>query len=78
MTRRKPIVRIGHRPSGWVMTGSEPEACTSSYQRARDGQPPCTGVAAWKVVHDYGMRLDIGFYCDGDLPEQHRPAEVAV
>lgn len=70
-----PVVRIAHRPTGWVLPDYTDLAdCTTNHQRQQDGQPPCTDTAVWKVVEDYGMHLTIGFYCDADLPAEHRPA----
>lgn len=73
-----PIVRVFRRDAGWVMTGPEPEECTTNFHRQQDGRPACTETAAWKVVEDHESAdgfpmLSIGFYCDADLPEQHRP-----
>lgn len=76
--RRKPIVRVFRNPSGWVMTGSAPEDCTTNHFRAQDGRPACTDTAVWKVVEDHGLRLDIGFYCDTDLPGEHRARQPAA
>ena len=73
MTRRKPIVRVHHRPTGWVLPDYTDLAdCTTNHHRQQDGRPPCTGTAVWKVVEDHGMHLTIGFWCDADLPEQHK------
>lgn len=69
-----PEVRVFRRTTGWVMTGSEPEECTTNFHRQQDGRPACTDAAVWKVVEDHGMHLTIGFYCDADLPDEHRPA----
>jgi hypothetical protein len=74
--RRKPTVHVHHRPGGWVLPDySDLADCMTNYQREQDGRPPCTAPAVWKVVEDYGMHLTIGFYCDTDLPDQHRPQE---
>ncbi|MCX4863493.1 MULTISPECIES: hypothetical protein [unclassified Streptomyces] len=73
-----PVVRVFCCDAGWVMTGSEPEACTTNFHREQDGRPACTDIAAWKVVEDHGMHLSIGFYCDADLPAQYRPREGSV
>jgi len=67
-----PEVRVFHRADGWVMGQPDPEACTSNQFRQQDGRQPCTDVAVWKVVEDHGMHLSIGFYCDADLPAEHR------
>jgi hypothetical protein len=72
-----PVIRVFRRDAGWVMTGSEPEDCTTNFHRQQDGRPACTAAAVWKVVADHGLRLDIGFYCDTDLPAEHRPAAAA-
>ena len=73
--RRKPVVRVFRNPSGWTMTGPSAEECTTRFHREQDGRPPCTNTAVWKVVEDHGMRLDIGFYCDADLPVEHKPQQ---
>lgn len=74
MSRRKPIVRVFRRPAGWVMRDfTDLERCTTNFHREQDGRPACTGIAAWKVVEDHGMHLSIGFYCDADLPAEHKP-----
>jgi hypothetical protein len=31
----------------------------------------------WKVVEDHGMHLSIGFWCDADLPAEHRQTAAA-
>ena len=69
-----PIIRTFRRDTGWIMTGSEPEECTSNHHREQDGRPPCTDPAVWRVVEDCGMHLNIAFYCDADLPDEHRPS----
>ena len=70
-----PIVRVFRRDAGWVLPDYTDLAdCTSNFHREQDGQLPCTGTAVWKVVEDHGMHLTIGFYCDADLPAEHRPA----
>lgn len=73
-----PTVRVFHKAAGWVMTGPQPEECTTRYHRERDGRPACTGIAVWKVVQDHGMHLTIGFYCDADLPAEHQPERSAA
>lgn len=77
-TRRrghKPETRVLHRATGWTTPDYTDLAdCTTNHQRRQDGRPPCTDTAVWKVVEDRGMHLTIGFYCDADLPEQHRTA----
>lgn len=71
-----PAVRVFHRPAGWVMRDFTDLAdCTSNFHRQPDGRPACTDIAVWKVVEDHGMHLTIGFYCDTDLPEQHKPQQ---
>ena len=68
-----PVVRVHHRPAGWVLPDFTDLAdCTSNFHRAQDGREPCTATAVWKVVEDHGMHLTIGFYCDADLPAEHR------
>lgn len=74
-TRAKPaaMVRVFHRASGWAAPDFTDLAdCTTNYQQ--DGQLPCTETAVWKVVEDCGLHLNIGFYCDADLPTEHRAA----
>ncbi|MEV0183838.1 hypothetical protein AB0I54_31820 [Streptomyces sp. NPDC050625] len=68
-----PGVRVFHRADGWTMGDSPtPEACTTNYHRQQDGRPPCTDMAVWKVVESRGLVLSIGFYCEADLPAEHR------
>ncbi|MEW2463094.1 hypothetical protein AB0872_20620 [Microbacterium sp. NPDC047426] len=70
-----PEVRVHHRPGGWVLPDySDLADCTTNFHREQDGRPPCTDTAVWKVVEDHGLHLSIGFYCDADLPAEHRPA----
>ncbi|MFG6295786.1 hypothetical protein ACGU38_10510, partial [Streptomyces rochei] len=71
--RRKPTIRVGHRAAGWVLPDYTDLAdCTTNYQRSLEGRPACTDTAVWKVVEDHGLHLTIGFYCDADLPAEHR------
>ncbi|OQQ13028.1 hypothetical protein B0675_40125 [Streptomyces sp. M41(2017)] len=71
--RRKPTARIRHNTRGWLLPDySDFADCTTNHQRQQDGRPACTATAVWRVVEDHGMHLSIGFYCDADLPEQHR------
>lgn len=73
MTRRKPTVRVFHRPAGWLLPDYTDFAdCTTNFHREQEGRPACTSTAVWKVVEDHGMHLTIGFYCDVDLPAKHR------
>jgi hypothetical protein len=73
MTRRKPIVRVHRNPTGWVLPDYTDFAdCTSNHIPANASRPPCTAPAVWKVVEDHGMHLTIGFWCDADLPAEHR------
>jgi hypothetical protein len=66
-------VRVFHQADGWTMgEGPAPEACTSNHYRQQDGRPACTDTAAWKVVESRDFGLTIGFYCDADLPAEHR------
>jgi len=71
----EPIVRVFRRDAGWLLPDFTDYAdCTTNFHRQRDGRPACTGTAVWKVVEDHGMHLTIGFYCDADLPAEHRTA----
>ncbi|HEY9369106.1 hypothetical protein [Streptomyces sp.] len=68
-----PEVRVFHRADGWVLPDYTDLAdCTSNFHRQQDGRPACTATPVWKVVKDYGLHLSIGFYCDTDLPDEHR------
>jgi hypothetical protein len=70
-----PEIRVFHRPGGWALPDySDLADCTTNFHRAQDGRPACTEAAVWKVVEDHGLHLCIGFYCDADLPAEHRPA----
>jgi hypothetical protein len=78
--RRKPVVRVfrSRSDAGWVLPDYTDLAdCTSNFHREQDGRPACTAAAVWKVVEDHGMHLTIGFYCDADLPGEHRPTAAA-
>ncbi|GHD70401.1 hypothetical protein GCM10010317_077650 [Streptomyces mirabilis] len=75
--RRKPVVRVfrSQNAAGWVLPDFTDLAdCTSNFHREQDGRPACTATAVWKVVEDHGMHLTIGFWCDSDLPDEHKPA----
>ncbi|WP_458089359.1 hypothetical protein [Streptomyces malaysiensis] len=73
-----PVVRVFHRLSGWVMPDfTDLEQCTTNYHRQQDGRPACTDIAVWKVVESRDMHLTIGFYCDTDLPDEHKAQGVA-
>ena len=68
-----PDVSVYRRAEGWTLSGSQiAEACISDYRRQQEGRPPCTDTAVWKVVQRGDMHLSIGFYCDADLPDEHR------
>jgi hypothetical protein len=70
-----PDATVRRDARGWLLPDySDFADCSSSHQRQQDGRPACTATAVWKVVEDHGMHLSIGFYCDADLPEQHRRA----
>lgn len=69
----EPKVRVIHSPSGWTLPDySDLADCTSNFHRELDGHPACADTPVWKVVEDHGMHLTIGFFCDADLPDQHR------
>lgn len=75
-------VRVFHRTAGWTMTDPGPEPCTSNFHREQDGRPACTGTSVWKVVEERESAngfpmLSIGFYCDADLPDEHKPRAAA-
>jgi hypothetical protein len=72
-TETVPKVRVFHSADGWALPDySDLADCTTNFQRAQDGRPACSSTPVWKVVEDHSMHLTIGFYCDADLPEQHR------
>lgn len=75
----EPEVRVFRRAAGWVLPDySDLADCTSNFHREQDGRPACTDTAVWKVIEDHGLHLTIGFYCDNDLPAEHRPQTGAV
>jgi hypothetical protein len=77
--RRKPIVRVRRNPAGWVLPDYTDLAdCTSNHTPDNASRLPCTATAVWRVVEDHGMHLTITFWCDTDLPDEHRPQEVAA
>lgn len=67
-----PEVRVFRRDTGWAM-GGEPADCTTNFHRQQDGRPPCTDTAVWKVVELYDLHATFSFWCDNDLPTEHRP-----
>lgn len=73
-----PSVRVFHRPAGWARPDySDLADCTTNFHRQQDGRPACTAAAVWKVIEDHGMHLTIGFYCEADLPDEHRLTAAA-
>lgn len=68
-----PGPRVFHRADGWTI-GSDPDAqaCTINHVPEGHGQRACTATAIWKVVERHDSGLTIGFYCDTDLPAEHR------
>ena len=74
-----PVVRVFRDDTGWVLPDFTDLAdCTTNFHRAQDGRPGCTATAVWKVVAEHESAdgfpmLSIGFYCDADLPTEHRP-----
>ncbi|MGW5640308.1 hypothetical protein [Streptomyces sp. NPDC003832] len=73
-----PGATVHHHARGWLLPDySDFADCTTNFHRQQDGRPPCTATAVWKVVEDHGLHLSIGFYCDADLPAEHRPAPAA-
>ncbi|MFD9630119.1 hypothetical protein [Streptomyces violascens] len=71
-----PEVRVFHRADGWTVQPPGPEPCTTNFHRRQDGRPPCTEPAVWKVVELDGLVGSIGFYCDADLPAEHKQADA--
>ncbi|MEE1814246.1 hypothetical protein PUR59_04320 [Streptomyces sp. SP18ES09] len=66
-------VHTHHRPNGWTLPDFTDLAdCTTNFHRQQDGRPTCTETAVWKVVENHGLHLTISFYCDADLPNEHR------
>lgn len=68
-----PEVRVLHCADGWTLRGEPaPEACTSNFHREQDGRPVCTEPAVWKVVEHHDFGLTLSFWCDTDLPAEHK------
>ncbi|KOG21775.1 hypothetical protein [Streptomyces viridochromogenes] len=76
LTQDAPEIRVFHRPDGWTIPHLEPhpQDCTTNHTGQRDGQPPCTATAVWKVVELYDLHATFSFWCDNDLPTEYRPA----
>ena len=78
VTAPGPDVRVFHRSTGWVLPDyTDLAECTTNFHREQDGRHACTDAAVWKVVEertsaDGFPMLTIGFYCDADLPDEHR------
>lgn len=81
---REPVVRACRRDAGWVLPDYTDLAdCTTNFFREQDGRPACTATAVWKVVEEHVSAdgfpmLTIGFYCDADLPDEHKPDRAAA
>lgn len=75
LDQEAPEIRVAHRPAGWLLPYLSPDVqdCTSNFHRQQDGREPCTAVAVWKVVELYDLHATVGFWCDTDLPAEHRP-----
>ena len=73
-----PDVRVFHRAGGWTLPDySDLADCSANFHREQDGRPLCTGTVVWKVVREHESAdgfpmLTISFYCDADLPAEHR------
>ncbi|GES27851.1 hypothetical protein AB0G60_02985 [Streptomyces angustmyceticus] len=74
-----PETRVFRDDTGWVLPDySDLADCTSNFHREQDGRPACTATTVWKVVEDHGLHLTISFWCDTDLPAEHRAQTGAV
>lgn len=76
-----PKVRVSHQAGGWTLPSLSPDvqACTSNYTSEREGMLPCTAAAVWKVSELYDdLHATFGFWCDDDLPAEHRHAAAAA
>jgi hypothetical protein len=73
-----PEIRVFHHPAGWTLPALSPDVqdCTTNHIPDRAGQLPCTALAVWRVVENHGMHLTLSFWCDNDLPAEHRPAAL--
>lgn len=69
-----PEVRVFHRADGWTLPSLSPDVqtCTSNHDRQQAGEPLCSATAVWKVVELHGLVTTIGFWCDDDMPAEHR------
>ncbi|WP_394436201.1 hypothetical protein [Streptomyces sp. SGAir0957] len=78
--RDETAVRAHHSARGWLLPDySDYADCTTNFHRQQDGRPACMATAVWKVVRQHTSAdghpmLTIGFYCDADLPAEHRAA----
>lgn len=66
-------VKVFHRVDGWTVP-YEPgtQTCTINHVPESEGRRACTAKAVWKVVEQRGFGLTISFWCDDDLPAEHR------
>lgn len=70
--------RVFHHPTGWALPDYTDLAdCTSNHRRQQDGRPPCTDTAVWKVVQLRALSATLTFWCNNDLPAEHRPPATA-
>lgn len=74
--RNDTETRISHNPIGWHLPALSPDTqdCTTNHTGERNDGPPCTGVAVWKVVEFHDLSATLSFWCDTDLPADHRDA----
>lgn len=77
-TPNETDTHVHHNPNGWTLPDySDLADCTTNHFRQQDGRPLCTDTPVWKVVREHQSAdgfpmLTIGFYCDTDLPTEHR------
>lgn len=72
-----PEVRVFHSADGWTVH-YEPgtQTCTINHVPEGEGRKSCTATAVWKVVQLRDFGLTISFWCDADLPNEHRHLAV--
>ena len=76
LDQEAPEIRVARRPAGWLLPYLSPDVqdCTTNHIPENEGQLPCAAVAVWKVVELYDMHATVSFWCESDLPVEHRPA----
>lgn len=68
-----PEVRVLHGADGWTVPYEpDTQTCTINHVPEDEGRKSCAATAVWKVVEQRDFGLTLSFWCDADLPAEHR------